>query len=480
MMQIANSITEYPVFGHLDSSVSFLHNLTKAPVDQLEFVIVLLLCSVVGVLAHGIRSPNFKNMFTIIATLYIGSWGYGVKILNEVFMSIFVYLYIKHAPKKFTHPVYIFVFSMLNLSGWQLYRMFTYDGGVLDHTGALMVLTIKWQSFAWNRWDGLKENYNEEKDKERNYVAIKEIPKFIDYMGYTFFFATFFAGPGFEYKQYHSWAHASELKNKRIATRKECVKPALKALFGALGCMAIVQILGIYGVNAEATADKTMLERSIFYRFFFVWLSTCGFRYPYYFAWKFSEFNAALGGLIDTRHADEEGSIVTADTNNANLLLVELSGSPRSMMTNWNLATSRWLRYYIYERLPSNIRTLAAFVCSAWWHGFYPGYYFTFVLASFLTTAGRDMRRLVRPFFAKGGVTPWWYNTIGFILSTIMLNITAVTFKLLDFKRCWWVFVNTTWPGFTLFFAAILVMKVFRRKIMAFHKRREAKESKSN
>jgi len=38
--------------------------------------------------------------------------------------------------------------------------------------------------------------------------------------------------------------------------------------------------------------------------------------------------------------------------------------------------TSLWLRCVVYERCHS---TLAVFLFSAFWHGFYPGYYLTFL-----------------------------------------------------------------------------------------------------
>lgn len=48
-------------------------------------------------------------------------------------------------------------------------------------------------------------------------------------------------------------------------------------------------------------------------------------------------------------------------------------------MTGWNIATSNWLRRCVYERVPSSIATFSSFAMSAVWHGFYPGYYMTFI-----------------------------------------------------------------------------------------------------
>jgi len=63
----------------------------------------------------------------------------------------------------------------------------------------------------------------------------------------------------------------------------------------------------------------------------------------------------------------------------------------KSFIDNWNIQTHMWLRLIAYNRMPSG-KTLAVFVLSAFWHGFYPGYYLTFVLGAFLVYAGRSVR----------------------------------------------------------------------------------------
>ena len=58
--------------------------------------------------------------------------------------------------------------------------------------------------------------------------------------------------------------------------------------------------------------------------------------------------------------------------------------------------TNKWLRNYIYLRVtPRNKKpgfraSLATFASSALWHGFYPGYYLTFILGSFVQTVAKS------------------------------------------------------------------------------------------
>ena len=44
----------------------------------------------------------------------------------------------------------------------------------------------------------------------------------------------------------------------------------------------------------------------------------------------------------------------------------------------------------VYERVPYH-RTLAVFVMSAFWHGFYPGYYMAFATCGMMVEAARKV-----------------------------------------------------------------------------------------
>jgi lysophospholipid acyltransferase 1/2 len=48
------------------------------------------------------------------------------------------------------------------------------------------------------------------------------------------------------------------------------------------------------------------------------------------------------------------------------------------------------LRRIAFDRLPKG-KTLGVFVLSAFWHGFHPGYYLTFLTLALLVYAGRGV-----------------------------------------------------------------------------------------
>ena len=51
----------------------------------------------------------------------------------------------------------------------------------------------------------------------------------------------------------------------------------------------------------------------------------------------------------------------------------------------------------VYDRVPYR-RTLAVFVLSAFWHGFYPGYYMAFFTCGLMVEAGRKVCNLCPQF----------------------------------------------------------------------------------
>lgn len=70
-------------------------------------------------------------------------------------------------------------------------------------------------------------------------------------------------------------------------------------------------------------------------------------------------------------------------------MTVEFSTSFKVSLKNWNMAVQSWLERYIFKRSP--VRSLSKYItffASAFWHGFYPGYYITFFSVLVFENAG--------------------------------------------------------------------------------------------
>ena len=76
-----------------------------------------------------------------------------------------------------------FVFLMGHMSVSHIYRQAANDPGMMDITGAQMVMVMKLTGFCWNVYDG-KQPEKDLVDFQKN-RAIRTMPGFLDYAAYV-------------------------------------------------------------------------------------------------------------------------------------------------------------------------------------------------------------------------------------------------------------------------------------------------------
>jgi len=131
------------------------------------------------------------------------------------------------------------------------------------------------------------------------------------------------------------------------------------------------------------------------------------------------------GGLLDAWDPRWDG------VSNVMATKVDFGASPKEILDNWNKATQSWLAHYVYARTGSSLA--ATYTVSAVWHGFYPGYYFTFLSMPLLTKVNRLCFRRVSPRFASGdGSHPVWWWACCVAATSVMLNYLIFPFLVLD------------------------------------------------
>jgi len=124
---------------------------------------------------------------------------------------------------------------------------------------------------------------------------------------------------------------------------------------------------------------------------------------------------------------------------NVNPWGVESAQNTRAYLGNWNINTNNWLRNYVYLRVtprgkkPGFRASMTTFVTSAFWHGFYPGYYLTFILASFIQTVAKNCRRYFRPFFLDPATSKPTSYKIYYDISSYLVTQLAFCFATAPF-----------------------------------------------
>ncbi len=122
-------------------------------------------------------------------------------------------------------------------------------------------------------------------------------------------------------------------------------------------------------------------------------------RFKFYAVWSLTEGACILAGLgyngVGPRHRPRVVGIACRTSGPG---VSRRPQNSRAYLENWNIKTNTWLRNYVYLRVtprgkkPGFRASLVTFTTSAFWHGMYPGYYLSFVLASFIQTLAKSER----------------------------------------------------------------------------------------
>lgn len=311
-------------------------------------------------------------------------------------------------------PWIAFVFLMGHMSINHIARQRANEPSKVDITGAQMVLIMKLTAFCWNVYDGRQVDTDLSADQQER--AIKELPDLLDYAGYVLFFPGLMAGPAFDYVDYKNFISTTMFElpagtdpSKAPPTRKKRKIPrsgtpaAWKAGHGLLWIFAFLQFSNYY--YADFFLSPAYMEYGILRR---IWqLHMFGFttRMKYYGVWALTEGSCILSGIGYNGINAKTGAASWDRLTNVKPLEIESAQNVRAYLGAWNINTNLWLRNYMFLRVtpkgkkPGFRATLATFVTSAFWHGFFPGYYLAFVLAALMQTVAK--RQSTLPYFVE-------------------------------------------------------------------------------
>ncbi|PRP74261.1 hypothetical protein PROFUN_12008 [Planoprotostelium fungivorum] len=381
------------------------------PSDQLKFITSILLTYPAASLFHLIprTAYNQKHLFSIILSITLITFCCGPYAWVHSFISSLVtYLILKFLPHGIGHKV-AFAWAFGYMSCSHIYRLaIDYMGWQMDFTTMQMVLTLKLTAFAFNYYDGRRpvEKLTEEQKKRR----ITELPPLLEFFGFVYFFPGFLGGPAVEITEYQRFINYSMFEdsycNGNIPDTK---KPAFQALGRSLMFMPLVILSGFFPCSDFTDPKFALLP--FWNKVIRMWIHPGLFRMKYYFGWYMSEGACNMVG-IGYSGLDKSGKPKWDRCRNVTVTAVEIAPNMRSITTFWNLKTGDWLKNYVYLRLtpegtrPTLTSTLLTYTASAFWHGFYPGYYAFFFMCAILTELGKDMRRICRPYFVTADDKP--------------------------------------------------------------------------
>ncbi|EWC45084.1 hypothetical protein DRE_06223 [Drechslerella stenobrocha 248] len=423
------------------------------PPDYLKLLFVVLLSyPLAGILkrlpdAH----PNTKNLFLIGTSLFylVGIYDLWGGVGTVAISSIGAYM-IAALVKGPLMPWIGFVFLMGHMSVSHIIRQKRADDSVVDITGVQMVLVMKLTAFCWNVWDG--QFPNSELTPFQQDRAIRQMPSLLDYAGYVLFFPSIMVGPAFDFNEYKKWLDTTmfdvEIYDKKGAVRKKRRIPRSGRMATRTAAIGLIWIALYVKASSMFTVEFALgdefMNFGILRRIWYLYWLLFAARFKYYGIWSLTEGACILAGL-GYNGLDENKRIKWDRVRNVDPWELETAQNSRSLLDAWNKNTNKWLKNYIYLRVtpkgkkPGFRSSMATFVTSAFWHGFYPGYYLSFVTASFVQTVAKFSRRFVRPFFlTPDGTQPTkykkYYDIFSVIASQATLAYMAAPFIVLGFN----------------------------------------------
>lgn len=187
---------------------------------------------------------------------------------------------------------------------------------------------------------------------------------------------------------------------------------------------------------APASYMKTdeFYEHNAFYVLFYSFISITLIRFKYYFGWKLSIAGVHASGVS---YNGEKFKLI----NTCSPVVIESDKHIRNKISHWNIAVQEWLRKCIYQRSPFRGRGMSqlwVFMVSAFWHGFYAGYYVSFFLWFVQVYTQGEIFRFVkhetsrlRKFYKRLG---YFGNLILTFVVNLIFSHNASFFILLDYK----------------------------------------------
>lgn len=390
-----------------------------------------------------------KHLFSIlIGTIMCYSiFSTGDMIIHLLVPSLLSVIISNYVNVKYKPDYIVFALCLLHLSALHIYRLLSsYQMWTVDISGVMMLLVIKLTSYSCDVVKRRKLNLTVPDSQIQNSRDVPNSVEFwIEWLGYIFFFPSFLTGPTLSFEEYKNIANdcndSSVLKD--IQDESEQKNSLLLALVSF-----VLLVIGMRFFQASYLYSDVFYSHSFLAKIVIMYITLLLVRCKYYFAWSFSKASCIAAGV----------NIITA--TNVNIVKVETASNLRTILSNWNICSANWLKQYVYMRVIEEkySTTMAIFMTnlvSAFWHGFYPGYYLTFFSSGLLTELGKSIRRKITPIFSDSNFI---YNILCNISVSFMLAYMAIPFQVFGFYESYYAWKNLYFVGhFMMVCASVIV-----------------------
>lgn len=426
---------------------TWLANLCGLSVDLVNFLICQISALFLGSLFRSILHPckvhpSVRHALGLTLGMFFGYFCFGQQAIHIAGLPAICYVVIRTQNPEIVQRT-VMIVALFYLLCVHLHRqIYDYGSYSLDITGPLMIITQKVTSLAFSIHDGFT---SEQKymTKAQQYHAVRKVPSPLEFFSYVLHFQGIMVGPMVFYKDYIDFIEGYNLLQNHpktssdIHTKKEIVlepsptKTVVKKVAGSAVCALIfMKFVTLYPIKV-LNDDEFINGTNILQKMWYIMIATTIVRFKYYHAWLLSDAICNNSGLGFTGY-NKDGSPKWDLLSNIHVISFEFATNMRDAINNWNIGTNRWLRTIVYERVPKKYGTILTFTLSAFWHGFYPGYYVTFATGALMVTAARSARRILRHRFQETQLKRICYDILTCLTTRIVMAYTTFPFVLLE------------------------------------------------
>lgn len=387
---------------------------------------------------HPDHTPStIRYLFSFVMGTLIGLLCFGPEQMAVLFFIISVsYLLLLFISPHYVQR-YSMVWAMGSIATAHIYRMVTdYGGFHLDFTGPLMVMVQKITLVAYAIHDG-QARKDSELNQDQRKQKLTTIPGTMEYFTYMFNFHSLLAGITCTMKEYLAFMDGSNLKpstdsqpDAKQSREPSSAIPVLSKLLQSIICLILFVTVSKY-VNNSHILDPRYHQP---FRLLINYINSMRLRWRYYFIWLLAESINNCAGLGFSGY-DKKGVAKWNLISNINIWDIEMATNMRSISIHWNAISGLWLRRCVYERM-SYAPTLATYTVSAWWHGFYPGYYLCFIYFGIITEAARKIRRLLHHRFQGNSTLRFGYDVATWLVTHIYLDYGVLCLDMMFLSSC--------------------------------------------
>ncbi|RWS04110.1 lysophospholipid acyltransferase 2-like protein [Dinothrombium tinctorium] len=434
------------------------------PLDQLNFIIAQAIALILAflftfLLKHQSVSKTTRHVASLIPGVILGYFCFGYQISNLLVMGMLCYIAMITCKANVVQRVVLFV-AMFYLSYLHLLRLIQeYGSYTVDITGPTMIAVQKVTSLAFSLHDGLARPQEQLTNEQRKY-SVRKIPSLLEFLSYIFQFQSLMCGPLVYYNDYIEFIEGKNFARHMEGNTTKSKPTAMWAVMRRLSIsvfFAIMLLTLTPKFPVDKLADENYLRQTSFFSLMlYLFATTAVARFKYYHAWNLGETICNASGL-GFNGFTTDGKPKWDLISGVDIVRFETSLNLREALEAWNKTTQSWLRRIAYERT-RRYRTLATYVLSAVWHGFYPGYYMTFLTGALYTQAARTARRCIRPHFQKSTSLAFFYDIITCITTRVMMVYLVFPFVLLEFYASLKVYIRLYFYGHLFSLLAIFVL----------------------